>query len=346
MSNVTLTVNNSKYSGWKKININIGLEQMAGTFELTVSEKWPNSPAVRKIKRDDACTIDIDGHVVITGYVDEVMPSINSESHEVTITGRDKTGDLVDCSAIYKAGQWSNQKLDAIASNLCEPFGIKVLVQTDIGEPFKKVTINNSETVFETLSRLAKQRGVLLTTDGLGNLVITRAGNNRLRAALKEGVNIIAASGTFSNRNRHSVYIAKGQHPGSNDLNLEAANEPVAQVKDTGVTRYRPLIILAEENSTIDSLKKRITWQRNFNYGRGTKGVITVAGWKDGGDVWKFNRLIKVESDSLGINGELLISKANYKLDDNGTLTTLTLTRPEAYDVLDIPDTSETGLFF
>jgi prophage tail gpP-like protein len=344
--NVNLTVNGSKYSGWKSININLGLEQLAGTFELIVTEKWPDNPTARKIRPGEACTVDIDGRIIITGYIDDVMPSFDSKSHTLTINGRDKTGDLVDCSAIYKSGQWSNKKLDVIASNLCEPFGIKVIVNTDLGDAFVSADIKEGETVFETIDRLAKQRGVLLTSDGIGNLVITRAGNERLNGLLKEGQNIKSASGTFSIRDRYSSYIGKGQHAGSNELNGLEASEPTANVNDSGVNRYRPLIIYAEDNATPESLKKRVTWQRNINYGRGTSAEVVVVGWKNNGLVWQFNKLQKIESESLGVDGELLISNVNYKLDDNGTTTILTLKRAEAYDVLDIPDTSEGGLFF
>ena len=185
MNNVNLTVNGSKYSGWKSININLGLEQLSGTFELVVSEKWPDNLTARKMRPGEACTVDIEGQIIITGYVDDVLPSLDSDSHSVSIKGRDKTGDLVDCSAIYKTGEWTNKKLDVIAANLCEPFGITVIVNTDIGEPFKKETIQQGETVFEILDRLARQRGVLLTSDGLGNLIKLKNASRRFVTRLK-----------------------------------------------------------------------------------------------------------------------------------------------------------------
>lgn len=346
MNNVSLTVNGSKYSGWKSNNINLGIEQLAGTFELAVTEKWPGNPEARKIRPGEACTVDIDGQVVITGYVDDVMPSIDASSHNVTIKGRDKTGDLVDCSAIHKTGQWSNKKLDVIASDLCEPFGIKVIVNTDVGDAFVTAGLENSETVFETLERLARQRGVLLTSDGLGNLVMTRAGNERLSATLKEGVNIKSASATFSHRDRHSVYIGKGSHAGNGELFGVTANEPTSEIQDNNIKRYRPLIIHAEDNATVASLKKRIAWQKNVNYGRGTSVNVTVVGWQNKGVLWRINKSIKIESPSIDVNHELLISNVNYVLDRNGTVTTLTLKHASAYDVLDIPEAAASGSLF
>ena len=346
MHDVILTVNGKQYSGWETININRGIEQIAGTFELSVTEKWSGNNEARPINRGESCTVKIDGEIVITGYVDDVLPSFDSSSHTLKISGRDKTADLVDCSAIYKTGAWTNTSLKTIAEDLCKPFGIGVIFVTDIGEPFKKVSVEQGETVFEILERLARQRGVLLTSDGKGNLVITRASDNRVNTVLKEGVNILSASGTFSNRDRYSEYIGKGSHVGDNFLNTEEAAQPTAKVSDEDVPRYRPLIIIAEDNATIDSLKKRVTWERNVRYGRSTNLSITVAGWKHGGHLWRPNKLVKVESSLLKANDELLISSVNYTLNQSGTVAVLTLKGKEAFDVLDLPEESDGGNLF
>lgn len=343
--NVELTVSRIKYSGWTTINLVRGIEQIAGTFELSITEKWPGDNDTRPIHSGEVCTVTIDGQTIITGYIDDVLPSYDSSSHTLTIQGRDKTADLVDCSAIHKTGEWHNSSLKTIATDLCKPFGINVIINTDVGEPFRTASIEPSETVFETLERLARQRGVLLTSDGYGNLIITRAGNERINTVLKEGVNILSASGTFSHRDRHSEYIGKGQHAGDNNLFGEAAAQPSARVTDKEI-RYRPLIVIAEDNATIGSLKKRITWERNVRYGRSTSLTITVAAWKHNDQLWQANKMVKLESPLLKANSELLISNVNYTLDASGTLTVLTLKGRSAFDVLELPEASDEGGLF
>lgn len=342
---VTLTVDGTDYAGWQAININRGIEQVAGTFELTVTERWPGSDTARRIQPGAACTVAIDDDYIITGYIDDVLISCDSLSHSVTIRGRDKTGDLVDCSAIHKTGSWTNKKLNEIAADLCEPFGVSVYAYVEyIGEPFATAAIEQGETVFELLERLARQRGVLLTSNNTGNLVITRAANkakNTVLTVLKDGENIIQASVSNSNRDRYSLYIGKGQSAGSDGLFGAAANEPSAMVNDIHIRRYRPLIVFGEDNATIDSLTKRVTWQRNVNYGRGTNVQITVAAWRQNTMLWQPNELVKIDSGLLGINDIRLISNVNYTLDDSGTKTTLTLKNREAFDVLDIPEPAD-----
>lgn len=133
MSKVELRVNGAFYGGWKTIRIERGIEQIAGTFELSVTDRWAEQSAVRQINPGQPCEVRIDEAVVITGYVDTVAPQYDKQQHTITVSGRDKTGDLVDCSAIHKSGQWSGRKLDQIAADLCQPFGITVFRNTDVG---------------------------------------------------------------------------------------------------------------------------------------------------------------------------------------------------------------------
>lgn len=75
--------------------------------------------------RGAACRVLVDGLAVITGYVDDVRISCSASEHSVTVRGRDKTGDLVDCCA--PSMQLAGASLAVIARNLCAPFGIEVV---------------------------------------------------------------------------------------------------------------------------------------------------------------------------------------------------------------------------
>jgi len=66
---------------------------------------------------------------------------------------------------------------------------------------------------------------------------------------------------------------------------------------------------------------------RNFN--------VTVAGWRqNNGELWRVNQLVKITSESLTVNEELLIESVTYLLDSGGTQTRLMLVPKNAYDVL------------
>lgn len=331
-----LYVGGTIYGGWRRISVQRSIEQIANGFELSVTERWPGQSVSRPIKPGEKCQLKLDGQTVITGYVDDSEPEFSSQAHSLAVRGRDATGYLVDCSAIYKTGQWANATLDRIARDLCAPFGIKVKVETDVGAALPSFNVEEGETVFDCIERAARSKAVLLVSDGEGNLVITRAGTQRCNTTLAEGENILAGRGQFSWKDRYSVYTVKGQERGSDEFYGEHAASPSATVRDDAITNHRPLIVLSGSHGAGATLRDRAEWERNVRMGRGNRGSITVQGWRDGsGALWQPNTLVTVTSPMLWLNAaEMLIVGCTYTLDDSGTMTTLSIARREAFDLV------------
>lgn len=332
----TLKVDGVFYGGWKSLRVTRSIEQMAGTFELEVTERWPGHPESSPIKPGRPCQLLLDGEPVITGYVDTVSPDYDASRHTIRVAGRDKTADLVDCSAIYKSGQWHKVKIDQLARDLLKPFGIPVVVEADVGSAFSSWNIQEGESVFECLERAARMKALLLTSNNLGELVITRAGRTRLEHGLVEGRNIKSARGEFSWKDRFSIYKVKGQaRLGGDGDNVHAA--PSASSTDEVIDRHRPLVVLAESQSDNATLRDRVAWERNVRRGRSARGSITVQGWRHpGGGLWQPNTLVPVTSPWMWLNeAEMLIVGCTWTLDEgNGTLTELAIAKPEAFQLL------------
>lgn len=331
-----LKVDGVYYGGWKTVRVTRSIEQLAGTFDLEVTERWPGQPAASPIKPGQQGQLFLDGEPVITGYVDTVVADYDATKHTIRVTGRDKTGDLVDCSAVYKTGQWHNVKIDQLARDLLKPYDIKVVIESDTGSAFSSFNIQEGETVFECLERAARMKALLLTSNPEGDLVITRAGNRRLEHGLVEGKNIKGARGEFSWKERFSSYTVKGHgRLGADGDSLHAS--PSGKSTDEIITRHRPLIVVAESHSHNASLRDRAEWERNVRRGRSARGSITVQGWKNpAGTVWQPNTLVPVTSPMLWLdNAEMLIVGCTWTLDDNGgSLTELAIAKPEAFKLL------------
>jgi len=334
---VELRVNGNYFGGWQSDKIDRGIEQMAGTFDLSVTDRWNTNEGqqVMQIKPGQACEVLVNGAVVITGYVDDTGPRYDKQTHSISVTGRDCTADLVDCSAIYKSGHWSKKKLEDIAADLCAPFGIRVITNTDTGEAFGSFSIQEGESVFETLERAARMRAVLLMSDGQGNLLITRAGTVRAPAGLTEGDNILTAEARFSWKDRFSDYIVKGQAQGDDENYGETVAQPSGSIKDGAITRYRPLIIMAEDQGSNATLKQRAEWERNVRAGRSAHATVTVHGWDVGGQLWVPNEITHLYSPWLYADLDMLIVSVGYSEDDSGSVTTLQLALPHAFDTIE-----------
>ncbi len=332
-----LFVGASIFGGWQRVSVSRSIEQIANGFDLEVTERWPGQSVSRPIRPGEKCSLKLDDETVIGGYVDDIDLTYDRQSHGISVRGRDATGDLVDCSAVHKTGQWANAKLDRIAADLCAPFKIKVKVETDVGEPFSSFKVEPGETAFECIERAARLKAVLLISDGEGNLVITRAGKTRTETALAEGVNILSARGGFSWKERFSTYTVKGHDRLDQDAEATAQHvAPSATVTDDNITRYRPRIVLADDHGNKTRFRDRAEWERNVRMGRGLRGSITVQGWRDAADaLWQPNTLVTVTSPLLYLKeAEMLIVGCLYTLDDGGTRTALSIARREAFDLV------------
>ena len=214
-----------------------------------------------------------------------MAPSHDTRSHTIAVRGRDVTGDLVDCSAATMPGEWHNERLENIATVLCEPFGIGVTREVDTGEPFTRFRIEEGESVFEAIERACRFRAVLPLSDGKGGLVLGGPSRRRAATRLERGVNIVSASARSSWVGRFSNYTILGQQAGGSWFNDELSAEDIAHVRatsrDVGVNRHRPLTIVGEQSQNNAEAQDRITWESNIRSARARSARVTVQGWRE-----------------------------------------------------------------
>ncbi|SNS05491.1 Mu-like prophage tail protein gpP [Humidesulfovibrio mexicanus] len=333
---VRLEVGDMLYGGWASIVIRRGLEQVAGSFELALTERWPGQDIPRPIAPGARCRVLVDGEPVITGYVDDVMPSYDAKEHGLSVSGRDKTADLVDCSA--PSTQWAGRGLLPVAKALCRPFGIEVLAQCDTGKPFSQLKNNEGDSVYETLEAAARVRAVLLVTDGHGRLLITRAGQGaRVATVLELGKNVLGCKASFSLRDRFSTYTVKGQSVGLDGWGGAAAHSK-GSANDSRVPRHRPLTIIAEDQVEGAGAGERARWEASVRYGRSRRVTYTVRGWKHANGLWEPGQTVPVRDTWLSIDEPLLMVGVAYLLDEQGTRCELTLQPVEAFSLLPVPE--------
>lgn len=376
---VTLEVGGLLYKGWKTVKIRQAIDQLAGVFSLELHDRWTGQSEAWAIAAGDACTLKIGNTVMITGYVDANKVGLSHTTHTITIDGRDKTGDLVDCSAPPK--EWGGQKFEAIALELLKPYGVTLTTQLDTdGNGYKakgkdakgkaatgnagtggglipKKASNSGETVHKLLEKMAKSQAALLVSDRVGGLIITRAGlAGRAADTLVLGKNIKSLNYDRTFANLYSEITVKGQQSGaqlprSNLVNVEQSAKPVGVIKradttaqNAAINRYRPLILMAEEQAGADRCKRRAAWEASTREGKSLKLTIMVQGWRQtNGDIWTVNTLTRVKCPLVREDEDFLITACEFSIDrNNGTQTSLTLSRPSAFDVLpDIPPPSK-----
>jgi prophage tail gpP-like protein len=340
MDDLELLVNGMNYSGWTSLGVTRAIDAATTAFTASLTEKWEageNASAQVEpwpILPGDACEVRLAGFPMVIGYVDIFKPSYSATDHSINIQGRDKVADLVDCSAVHAPDEWKNIDLLRFAQILAAPFGVTVRTDIDVGPSFPVCKLQQGETGFKAIERYARQRKALLMPDGAGGLLITRAGVRQATTSLVQGENILNASGTIDHSQRFSSYLVKGQASYSPDSTGETEAHIEGGVTDSGIKRYRPMLLVAETGGTSSSLQDRATWEANSRIGKSAAASISVQGWRQspGGALWEPGLLVYVRSAWLRMDGWMLIRQVTYERGEGGTTAKLEIVSPQAFD--------------
>lgn len=339
---VTLAIGGQRHDGWKSIRITRAIDSMCGEFQLTLADRWPDQPGRFALEAGVACSVQVAGDTVLTGYVDQLLPTVDAEAHEITIVGRDRAADLVDCSAVHSPGSWKNIRIEAIAAELARPFGITVQAKASTGPALRKFALQQGETVQAAIERLCRFAGLLAVSTAAGAVELVAPAEARPVAAIVDGVNLLSGSGTHDVSQRFSQYIVKGQASGDDHANGKTVAHPTGSAADPAIKRHRPLIVIAEEQSTIANSGMRARWEASTRAGRSQSAILVVPGWRDDtGQLFAAGATVSVTVPRLFIEGPMLIQAVTFVLDERGTVAELVVTPPSAWSQLAIPEKAE-----
>ncbi len=346
---VRISVAQRPFGDWKDLTVSRSVLTAAGGFAMTMV-----NDGSLPIHRGDPIEIFWGpDQALLIGYVDSITRSVDSDV--VKVEGRAKTADLVDASpdpALPR--EMLNGNILQIVSTIAKPFGVKTTVfsrKVDLGtisvrlgqdalRPFSLFTIDAGETAWETISRAARLRGVLVYEPGDGSVMVTRPGRGRADISLNEGVNMKAASRKESDEERFSTYLVLGQRPGSDDESWLTVAAAAASATDKAIGRFRPLVVLPEAAMTKETAQLRAQWEATVRAAEADKVEVTVPGWTENmttdpaAPLWRQNMLVFCRSKKLGLDGDLLIQSVTYNAaidESEGYTATLQLVRPDAF---------------
>lgn len=325
-------VNGVIYAGWISVKITRSIKAVAGSFELSIANNWASEKKGWIISPLDETVIKIDGKTVITGFVDKISSSFTANSRQITVSGRDKTADLVDCSYTGPSSL-DGITLNTFISTVIAPFKLKFISEVLLGKETSDFKSQQGETAFAFLDRALKLRGFLLSSNYNGELVISKIGTKRATSSIMEGVNAIDPSFDFDAVDRFSHYIVKGQQTGSVEVEAEQSTQVTAQFVDENVKRYRPLIIMAEGSIDTKGALERARWEAMVRSAKSSVLKTTVRGWKQqDGSLWEANEIINFQSEYFGFGLDLLATEVSWtQSSSEGTVTEITLERKESY---------------
>ena len=315
------------------MRITQGAERCPNDFDLVLTERYPGKTPTFA-KAGDPCQVKAGADLLITGYVDRVIRSMDSGGHEVRITGRGKCQDLVDASAEYPGCEINQSTLVNTAAQLAAPYGIAVKTANnpDLGQALPSFNITLEQTPWSIIEEMTRFYAVLAYEDPNGDLVISAVGVADGSSGFAEGSNVQKATFTEAADQRFSDYDAFL-------LNMDVLGDLgdggnlKANVKDPNVLRHRMKAIIAESPAGGQNIAfKRAHWEAARRAGRGTLISLTADCWRDAaGALWRPNTLVPVALPSLRVpTGHYCISEVTFIQDAAGGKTAQIVLMPKS----------------
>ena len=331
-----IKLDNQYYGGWIDIGLRRSIEVLCGNFQLGLTDKWEGDEF--DMAPGTPLSVYAGEDLLITGYLNETSIDIDAQQKQVKSTGRCRTQDLVDCSTVLPKSTWSKVSLYDLCKQVCDPFGIKVIVEAqNLGEDIRDLTLNEGDSPFELIRRVCADRAVLPISNVEGNLVLTTGGKIRTHDAFVYGQNVLKAQARVSDTERFSEYTIQGSQTsggGGWGTKVSTSVDIKGKAEDPYVKRYRPKIISLNQITSYKLAKARASWEAQVQFGKSVDVSLSVVGWRQSnGDLWRENLLVPVDLPPLKIfKTDMIISEINYiQNDSDGTQAHITLKRPEIY---------------
>jgi prophage tail gpP-like protein len=296
--------------------------------------------------------------LVNTGRLYTVTNSFGVAGLTKQLEGWSYTADLVDSHVTPKdrdhltgAWQynWTGLSVWNICNALCRPLGIGV--RTNLGaakwtEPFPYVQAELTETYADVFTKLAFQRGMLVTNDEEGALFLTTAKRTGFPVAtLGEGdiaayQKSQAASGVkspkweakFDGRKRYGTYTVYGQSGMADDIQ-STETDPV-------VPASRIMNVISGDD-TIGNVGVAAKWKRSKQLVEALSIPFPVTTWCDAyNQLWAPNTFVTVVAPSIHVDKgfTFLIREVEYLHEAGGQTAQLSLVPLQVYTGEDLKE--------
>lgn len=303
-----------RFTGWKSVRITRRLDAIAGEFALEISpERAPRLDIGSRV------AIALEGTEVLRGHIESLQVVEGEGPAQITYSGRDLAGDLVDCTpdGLDTETEWRNLWLDELLEKIVGDRADLVLDQQvlrKLGPMIPLFRLNQGETYHRAIERACRMRGAMAYSLSTGEIAIAPPFGARVQAAIRPKANpgpelfgrvgeahlvlvaeaqAAAWSDLVWGRNiksyrlerngadRFRTYIVKGQAVGGLDVELGVG---VLHAEGISVDRNsredRTLVIVAETNAWGDDLQGRAEWEAAWRASQASKLTVEAVGWR------------------------------------------------------------------
>lgn len=325
---VSVRAGGQLWTAWRRVMVRSSFQEGALSFQIDAAAEPGALATAWTFRAGTDVAIYFNGDLACKGYVDRYQPKIyGHETAEVSISGRSKSQDFIDSSAVHDTGHFKDKAPDEIGQEL-DKFGVGIRTDQRLDKvPVARIT--PGERCYRVVERLCRDQGVFPVGQPDGTILITRAGQGRHAGAIVEGVNMLGGDADHDFSKRHSDVIVRGQRPygyGPDALEIEGL------ARDAQMGRYRPIIVPHDGDTDRKRARRRAESHRDREAGNSLKANVSLQGFRDdGGTLWRPGWLVFTDSPFLAVQQDMAIETVTFSQDRNeGSLSVISLVDPRA----------------
>jgi len=289
------------------------------------------------------CGIYIGNDLQMKGILYNVRQRIDSNGRVKDLEIWTKTANVVDSSNRYPFEENNLDLFERIESQMNSTVtGRNMEIQTiiddgvNIGGKFKRVSVSETGNLFESLKKLAAQRGCLLSNTIDGDILITKAKlNSKPVGTIEEGSAFTENfSVKFDGRKRYQEYAAIATSASKTRSRKRQTDS------DDVVTTPRFLTFNTDDGLPGEAVNAAI-WRKNKSAAEAMSFQVPVNTWyAPDGNLWRENTLLTVKSETMSIPDgfTFLITRVEFIFEENGVSANLDVKPPSLYSTGEIEE--------
>lgn len=291
INEVALTISGKRFRFWESMRLSRAIDTIDSIeFTAPFDNELLGFRETFKPFSYQPVTISVGGELLFTGTLLNVSPVVEGSKKTVSVSCYAKPGVLSDCTMPASAFplEFDGVTLQGIANVLLQPFGIEAVFLGEPGTTFERVALDPGKKVLEFLAELAKQRNLIIASDGQGRLVFQQASiGSEPVANLEQGASPLLTAGANFSPQEYYSHIT-GLEPAMTGLPGAKYTVQNPLLKST----LRPLNFTGSDTQNTD-IKQAVQAKLGRMFGNMATYDLTLMGWRTpAGALWSPNTKI------------------------------------------------------
>lgn len=310
---VSLMFGGRTHADWLRYELDSDLLTPADAWSVTLALD-PSGSIPTVVRSGEPAELRVGDDQVMVGRVDTVHLRSRRGGVELTIDGRDNSGQLLDCSAPIFTAQ--NLTLPEVVAKIVKPLGItKIRIDADNALRREKVSVEPGDTAWDALSHAAVANGLWPWFEPDGTLVVGGPDYSAAPVATLiyepdgRANNVLSLDLEDSLSLSHSEVTVLAQTHGGGELRQARAGIR-ASFNDPSVRHYRPRVVVDHESDTAAHAQERarkltldsrlVRWELRATV---PGHRINAPGQPAHGQPWRPGMRVAVRSTLYGLQG-------------------------------------------